>query len=125
MAHFLSNTSLPRAADPAEAWLAAFFGAVFSGWSCARSAPATARIAIPSSKRLRFTMPPHLSKCDANHECVFEPFYSLHLAQQFPPLLPPPFFRCRFPVTRYRFLLCTPATFVLLTPAKGCANYGP
>src|SRR5260370_16175138 len=75
-------------------------------------------------------MPPLLSSVMASvypivkpTESAFEPFHSLHLALQFPLSSPPLSFRCRFPVTRYRFRCGTSGTFVLLTPARPCANY--
>src|SRR6266436_6533773 len=38
MAHFFSNTSLPRTAEPAAPGLAAYFNDAFLGCSCARTA---------------------------------------------------------------------------------------
>src|SRR5258708_33945006 len=50
MAHFFSNISLPRAAEADALWPADFFVVGFAGGSFARSAPATARFAIPRIK---------------------------------------------------------------------------
>src|SRR5258708_28452373 len=114
MAHFFSNTSLPRVAEPAAAWLAAFFELFFAGESCARSAPATAKIAIPRINTFRFTMPPRLT---GRYRQIMKPSWNTTILSICGPNFHP------IPVTRYRFLSCTPATFALFTLARPCSNY--
>src|SRR5215469_8297918 len=56
MAHFCSNTSLPRVADPAEAWPVDFFAPVPAGGSCAATAVAMASTAVPTITKFRLTI---------------------------------------------------------------------
>src|SRR5579859_4320850 len=83
MLHFLSKTSLPRAAAAAlPPLLPAFFVAGFAGGSCANTAPATASAAVPTSKKLRFTVPPAFARVRAVAGMI--PPYFPRLAAGFP-----------------------------------------
>src|SRR5438067_10525781 len=56
MAHFCSNTSLPRVTDPAAGWPVDFFVPLLAGGSCAATAVAMARTVVPTITRFRLTI---------------------------------------------------------------------
>src|SRR2546429_7698881 len=56
MAHFCSNTSLPRVTDPAAGWPVDFFVPLLAGGSCAATAVAMARTVVPTITKFRLTI---------------------------------------------------------------------
>src|SRR5437667_10804083 len=56
MAHFCSNTSLPRVTDPAAGWPVDLFVPLLAGGSCAATAVALARTVVPTITKFRLTL---------------------------------------------------------------------
>src|SRR5437870_10804841 len=110
MAHFCSNTSLPRVTDPAAGWPVDFFVPLLAGGSCAATAVAMARPVVPTITKFRLTISllrllQRALPANADFDLVPNGIHFPFLFGEFPLALGPRYRRGRkHPGTKDRFL---------------------